>query len=82
MDDQFAWLIEAPGQFYLTTKTIGRQSEFQWTRDANKALRFASKEQAAGVQYAVHKLQPDLFSFSAVLADAAPVEHGFMSRTE
>jgi len=82
MDDQFAWLIEAPGQFYLMAQTTGRQSEFQWTRNANKALRFMSKEQAAGVQYAVHKLQPDLFAFAAVLTDASPVEHGFMSKRE
>ena len=78
MSDQFAWLIEAPGQHYLTTEVVGRQSAFRWTRDADKALRFCSAEQAAGVQYAVHKLNPDLFAFAAVLTDAKPVEHGFL----
>lgn len=81
MADQFAWFIEAPGQHYLATRVIGRQSEFHWTTDAHKALRFASEEQAAGVQYALHKLKPELFSFAAVLTDAKPVEHGFFSLT-
>lgn len=80
MGDQFAWLIEAPGQHYLATRVTGRQSEFHWTTDADKAVRFYSKEQAAGVQYAVHKLQPDLFAFAGILTDAKPVEHGFMSK--
>lgn len=78
MGDQFAWLIEAPGQHYLATRVLGKQSEFHWTRDANKAVRFCSEKQAEGVQYAVHKLQPELFAFAAVLTDARPVEHGFL----
>jgi len=76
-DTEFAWLVEAPGPHYLCVKVIGRQSDFSWTPDANKALRFFDKAQADGVQYALHKLQPVLFAFAQVLTDAKSVEHGF-----
>ena len=75
-----AWLIEAPGQHYLATRVVGKQSDFHWTRDACKAIRFCSKEQAEGVQYAVRKLDPGLFAFAEVLTDARAVEHGFLAK--
>lgn len=77
MAKQFAWLIEAPGAFYLKTQVTGRQASFQWTRNAHDAIHFETKQQADGVCYAVQKLAPELFAFAAVLADAKAVEHGF-----
>lgn len=75
---QFIWLIEAPGQNYLGTREIGHFPQFYWTSDANKALRFMSKEQADGVMMAVRRLEPSLWAFAVNLGDAWPREHGWL----
>ena len=75
----FAWLIEAPGPYYLATRILANETEFHWTKDAGKALRFCSLQQASSVHYAVKKLVPTLFAFASVLTDAKPVEHGFVN---
>lgn len=80
-DTEFTWLVEAPGPHYLATRVVGRQSEFVWLTDANRALRFYTLEQADGVMCALKKLQPDLFAFASNLRDAKPTQHGFLSRT-
>lgn len=77
---EFTWLVEAPGPHYLATRVIGKQSEFMWTADANRALRFYTLEQTESVIWALYKLQPDLFSFAKTLRDAKAVQHGFLSR--
>lgn len=73
--NDFAWLIEAPGQKYLAARqyTIGR--EFHWTGDHNQALRFYSSEQADATMMAVRELAPDLFGFAVTLGDARATEH-------
>lgn len=76
----FAWLIEAPGQHYLGAHTLGR-SEFYWTTDHMKALRFRSREEAGRVQDAVREASPDLFAFAKTLGEAWPVEHGWLETT-
>lgn len=76
----FAWLIEAPGPYYLGTRTIGI-SEFFWTPDANSAVRFMSESQADGVMMAVRQMAPQLFTFALTLRDARPVEHGWIATT-
>lgn len=76
----FAWLIEAPGVFYLGARTLGRH-EFYWTQDNNKALRFFNSEQADQCMMAVRELNPDLFAFARNLHDPRPVEHGWLEQT-
>ena len=73
----FAWLIEAPGPFYLEAKKLSRYA-FRWTVDPNRALRFFSKEQADMTMMAVCELNPDLFKFADNLRDARPVQHAWL----
>jgi hypothetical protein len=75
----FAWVIEAPGQNYLGTTGMGMSYEFRWTKDHMKALRFMSKAQADSVMMAVRQGFPALFAFAALLGDARPVEHGWIT---
>lgn len=78
MTDEFAWLIEAPGQNYLCVQTIGTGNHrFAWTKDHAKALRFYSKAQAQAVHDAVRVLAPDLWAFAVNLGEAWPVEHSW-----
>lgn len=79
-DTEFTWLVEAPGPHYLSTRGGGSKSEFVWHKDANRALRFYTLEQADAVLCAIRKLQPDLFAFAANLHDPKPVQHGFLCR--
>jgi hypothetical protein len=74
----FAWVIEAPGQNYLATQTIGHDPRFFWTKDPAKALRFISADQAYGVMMAVRKLAHELWAFAINLGEARPVEHGWV----
>ncbi len=76
--DIFAWLIEAPGQNYLSYRHLGRH-EFHWTKDHTRALRFFSLEQADNVMMAIRELAPTLFAFAITLGEAKPVEHGWIS---
>jgi len=76
-----AWLIEAPGQFYLRAGQVGHSWEFKWTDDANQALRFASQQQADATMMAVRQLSPALFDFARTLRDAHAIEHGFLTTT-
>jgi hypothetical protein len=76
----FAWLIEAPGARYLAVRQLSsNKPDFTWTMDANKALRFWSKEQADLTAGGVRALQPDLWGFALTLGEAWPREHGFVS---
>ena len=77
--EEFAWLIEAPGQNYLGTREVGYYPEFFWTDDHTKAIRFFSKEQADGVMMAVRRMEPKLWAFAVNLTDARPTEHGWIS---
>ena len=71
--DNYAWLIEAPGQHYLSVReTAGYQ--FHWTNDYNMALRFYSKDQADLVMMAVREARPVLFNFENTLTNARPVD--------
>jgi hypothetical protein len=70
---EFAWLIEAPGQYYLEANA----GYFGWTNDANKALRFYSSAQANKFLEAFMRVKPDLFAFAKLLSDARAVEHGW-----
>lgn len=74
----FKWLIEAPGQYYLAARMLGNSHEFHWTRDHNKALWFASYNQAEPTMMAIRQLCPALFEFAKQLHDARPVEHQWM----
>lgn len=74
----FSWLIEAPGQNYLGARRLGR-SEFYWTPDHAKALRFWSKEQADQTMMAVREATPALFAFAANLGDARPRQHCWLT---
>jgi hypothetical protein len=74
----FAWLIEAPGARYLAVRQLSsNKPDFTWTPDANKALRFWSKEQADLASGAIRALNPDLWGFALTLGEAWPREHGF-----
>lgn len=74
----FAWLIEAPGQNYLAVRKAGLTPRFHWTDDANKALRFWSREQADLTAAAVRQLNPDLWAFASLLGEAWPHQHGWL----
>lgn len=76
----FAWLIEAPGPNYLWVRTIGHHTDFAWTTDANKALRFYSKEQADQTAMGIRGLAPALWAFAVTLGDAWPREHAFLAK--
>ena len=76
--DQFAWLIEAPGQMYLSVRKLAGH-EFHWTKDHDKAIRFFSQEQADLVMMAVREERPDLFAFAQLLGEARPIEHGWLN---
>lgn len=73
----FAWLIEAPGQNYLAVRVIAKVSEFHWSKDHNKALRFYNHDQADAVMMAVRNLEKELFGFALTLGEARPIEHGW-----
>jgi len=77
--NEFAWLIEAPGQNYLGIRKIGHSHDFYWTDDHTKALRFHSQEQADAAMMAVRQLAPYLWAFAANLGEARPVEHGWIA---
>lgn len=76
---EFAWLIEAPGQSYLCSVSLGTSHYFNWRSDHSKALRFHSYDQAGAVMMAVRQLDRNLFAFEANLGDAKAVEHGWLA---
>ena len=78
--NDFAWLVEAPGQNYLGVRQIAHYPEFFWTNDHTKALRFISKEQADGVMMAVRRMAPELWAFAVNLGDSWPREHAWISK--
>jgi len=75
----FKWLIEAPGQQYLTACKIGSSYTFKWTKDHMKAIRFLNEEQADLIMMSVRELDKDLFGFAVTLGDAKAVLHGWLS---
>ncbi len=75
--NDFAWLIEAPGQNYLGARKLSKY-EFYWTKDHLKALRFYNQEQADLTMMAVRESEPELFAFAVNLGDATPVEHAWV----
>lgn len=88
----FSWLIEAPGPRYLAVQRLGKSDNFEWSNDANKALRFFSQEQADALMMALRQLDRQydsfdnngklswgkLFAFEPTLGNAQPVEHGWV----
>lgn len=74
----FRWLIEAPGQWYLSVSKLGQTHEFKWTQYHNRALCFRSFEQADMTMMAVRDLKPSLFGFATTLGDAKAVEHAWV----
>lgn len=81
-NELFAWLIEAPSQFYLAARQHRNGYEFHWTQEHNDALRFVSEQQAELTMMAVRQLAPSLFGFADVLNMARAVEHGWLSPKE
>lgn len=88
MKDEFAWLIEAAGPCYLAIRGVkmGAATErdsvaqfFQWTDDANKALRFARKEDAERAMFAIRELKAELFPTCFPTFPKA-VEHGWVNK--
>lgn len=70
----FYWLIEAAGPQYLAVSNLHHQ--FQWSADANAALKLATKEQAEALRDAVRELRTDLFPDAYPMPQA--VEHGWL----
>lgn len=81
-DNNFAWLIEAPGNNYLGARNIAHTPEFYWTKDHNKALNFCSAEQANDTMMAIRALSPTLFEFARTLGDAMVTEYGWLVAKE
>lgn len=89
-NDDFRWLIEAPGPKYLAVQRLSQSDNFEWTTDHNEALAFRSKEQADALMMAVRQIDRrlnshdgipsslSLFGFEISLGNAKPVEHGWM----
>lgn len=71
-----AWLIEAPGHYYLAARTHSVH-EFHWTQDSLKALRFANEEQADQAMMALREIKPELFMFARNLGEPRPIEHSW-----
>lgn len=76
--EQFAWLIEAPGRCYLATRRIGHHPDFFWTTDHTKALRFFSEEQADGAAMSIRALAPALWAFAANVGESKIVQHSWI----
>jgi hypothetical protein len=82
--DDFRWLIEAPGPRYLGVRHLTgvHTYDFVWVEDHNAALAFKTQEQADLTMMAVRQMNRDLFAFAATLGDARPVEHGWMAERD
>lgn len=76
MKTEFAWLIETDGPHYIGVSNLGGTYRFEWTRDANKAVRFARKADADLTADALREGQPKLFDFPTHQAWRL-VEHGW-----
>ena len=76
--EQYHWLIEAPGPYWLTVRNIGHQHKFHWSADHTEAIRFQTGRQADATMMAIRTTSPELFAFAALLADARAVEHGWL----
>ncbi len=76
---EFAWLIEAPGQQYLTACKIANLYTFKWTKDHLLAIRFWNQEQADSMMMAIRELDKELFGFAVTLGDAQAVQHSWLS---
>ena len=74
----FAWLVEAPGQQYMTACKIGNGYVFKWTKDHLRAIRFYTEEQADLTMMSVRALDKELFGFAVTLGDARAVEHSWL----
>ena len=74
---RLAWLIEAPGQRYLSVRKLSCRHDFIWTQDPNKALQFKSEEQADLMMTALRDMDRTLFGFDATLGPARAVEHSW-----
>ena len=81
MADQFAWLIEVSGPHYLCVRNLNGKREFFWTRDHDRALRFASEDQADDAMMAIRELKRELFIFPTG-EDPKPVEHAWGDGSE
>ena len=73
---EFAWLIETDGPHYIAITSLGGTYRFEWTRDANKALRFAREKDADDAMMGLREMYEDLFKFPTLQA-TKPVEHGW-----
>ena len=80
--EQYHWLIEAPGPYWLTVRNIGHQHKFHWSADHNEAIRFQTGRQADATMMAIRTMSPELFAFATLLADARVVEHGWLRDRE
>lgn len=83
---RFGWLIEAPGQRYLTVQEISNRYDFVWSQDHSIALRFCNEKQADAAMMAIrqmaHLTKDSLFAFESPLGVARPVEHAWTQREE
>lgn len=73
--NNFSWLIEAPGSYYLCTRQLGGMWEFYWSKSHDKAIRFYDEIQADSVMMSVRCLKKDLFAFDSLLEAAKPTTH-------
>lgn len=78
----FRWLIEAPGQRYLSVRRLTGRHSFTWTTDHNAALQFKSQEQADLMMQALRDMDRTLFGFDETLGPARATEHGWIKNDE
>jgi hypothetical protein len=76
MKSEFAWLIETDGPHYIYLDRVGQADLIRWTRDANKAIRFARRIDADAMIDGLRRIEPDLFKFPTHQT-AKAVEHGW-----
>lgn len=92
---EFRWLIEAPGQRYLSVQRLSASDNFEWTNDHDRALKFVSQMQADALMMALRQLDRELdslqnngklswgklFAFETTLGNARAVEHAWMCQS-
>jgi hypothetical protein len=78
--DRLVWLIEAPGQRYLSVREMACRHDFIWTQDHNKALQFKSGKQADLMMSALRDMDRTLFGFDVTLGPARATEHSWLGQ--
>ena len=73
---EFAWLIETDGPHYIGVCSRGGTYRYEWTRDANEALRFARQKDADDAMMGLREMHEELFKFPTHQG-AKAVEHGW-----